>query len=363
MKEERLQQVLDQGMAYYQENDFESALEYFYLALKIIEKEDKVELEEVLLINIAQIYEEQDEKEKAFQVYDIISLRHDSGAGDYGKAVLYEDEGKYDLALEYYDKSLEKNPKNRDSLFFRANLLDVMGETEESIRAYQKLLEIHPYDFMTYNNLGSIYEQRGELEKAEKSFRKSIEIEAYYFRSHFNLAITLERMEEDEEALREYLLAEELNPEYENIYLNLSAYFIRRKEFPLAIDSLKKGLKNHPEAANLHYNLAASYSELGIWEKGVEALVKSLDCEPKILPFLINDQQMRPLLERAFKESSGDILFLPLSQLEDGPEMVSEFLLEKDYENLKNDFNFEEDFKDFLNFLRESFQKKDAKEA
>ena len=27
------------------------------------------------------------------------------------------------------------------------------------------------------------------------------------------------------------------------------------------------------------------------------------------------------------------------------------------------EINFEEDFKDFLNFLRESFQKKDAKEA
>ena len=356
MEDKRLDKIFNQAIEYYEQGDLEASLEHFYLCLKLIENTEKKEIEENLLINIAQIYDEQGEIDKALRVYDLISLRHSSGAGDYGKAVLYEELNDYKNALIHYKKSLKVNPKNRDSLFFLANLYDVLGEYEKSVETYRKLLEFHPEDFMAYNNLGSIYEQAGDYVKAREALEKSIELEAEYFRSHFNLAITLERMEEDAKALKEYMIAKKLNPSYEDIYLNLSAFFIRRKEFPFAIEALKEGLENNPEAGNLYYNLAASYKELGLWENGIKALKKSLKFSPHILTFLLKDKQLRPLLERAFQKTKGDIILLPLSKLDKGSDYITEYLINNDYQDLNKDLDIEKDFEKLLNFLIKKFK-------
>jgi len=141
-----------------------------------------------------------------------------------------------DNALEYYEKSLEKDSKNIESMYNLAEIylekynedeatkhfkrilelsnpessiahlaqekIDTMrstqlnreggelmsaGNYEEALDVFLEAIELNPKDKRNYLNIGVIFIKNGDLDKAKEWIHKAIEIAPDYIRAYFNL--------------------------------------------------------------------------------------------------------------------------------------------------------------------------------
>jgi len=99
--------------------------------------------------------------------------------------------------------SIKPTPELYDKL---GNILQEMGQGEESETAYRKALELDPDNSGTWNNLGCVLRvPLGRLVEAEKAFRKSIEInktDANPWHNLGNLFLDIQKPEEAEHAFK-----------------------------------------------------------------------------------------------------------------------------------------------------------------
>lgn len=282
----------DLAMTYYLQQDYENALRILYEAIRTVDPMFDRDLEQMAMINIAEIYDEMNENEKALQIYSWIAKRYDAVEGLYGMAMIYEKRKEYDRALFYYHKAVEKDPGYQQAIFFLANLYDVMGKTDEAVYWYQKNISLAPDDFMAYNNLGAIYEGIGELDKALHCFDRSVALKDDYFRSHFNRGVVLKRLNRHDEAMAEYEKAERLNPSFSDVYLNMSALLIEQRAYQKSCDVLRRGTKSAEKKGNLYYNLACCQIHLGQEEEAKINLKKAFKEKPTLFDYFMVDQDV-----------------------------------------------------------------------
>lgn len=276
----------------YISDDMDNAVSFFEKALSFPnEKEEYINI----YFNLAQIYDEINENEKAIEMYEkIISMDFDARAF-YGKAIIFEKLEEYDLAEKSFRVAIDLDNEFRDAHFFLANLYDIQGDYQGAVREYENFLVKFPEDYMGLNNLGSIYEELCEYNKALKLLKKSIEIRDDYFLSHFNLAVVYYRLGEREKAVSHYEIAKGLKPDHGNIYLNLSALYIAEGKLKDSRDILTEGLVHNPDMANLHYNLACTLLKLGQKKEALSSLRKAIGLNSDLYLYGMNDPDFKEI--------------------------------------------------------------------
>ncbi len=183
------------GACYYSRGDYDAALNYFDIALKIRKKIGDQYGAASSYNNFGVVLSNKGENERALEFYEK-SLKIKERIGDrYGVASLYNniglvlsDKGENERALEFYKKGLEIKEKIGDRSGV-ANLYDNIGiillnraETDQALEYHEKSLEIRKKigDLrgiaLAYTNIGIIFEQKGELDTAMEFYEKSLKI-------------------------------------------------------------------------------------------------------------------------------------------------------------------------------------------
>jgi len=119
----------------------------------------------------------------------------------YEAARLLEAEGRYEEALEAFERALERDPEHTPSLFRMAYLFDMRGEDERAIELYRRCAEQRPTYANALINLGVLLEQRGEYDAAVRCYRRVLEAEPRHERARLFLkdALASKVMYYDEE--------------------------------------------------------------------------------------------------------------------------------------------------------------------
>ncbi|CAF4481408.1 unnamed protein product, partial [Rotaria sp. Silwood2] len=113
-------------------------------------------------------------------------------AGYHNLGLFKSDQGKYNEAVQFYQKALVLEEKtllpNHPDLAYSynniGNVYDKMGEYSKALSSYERSLEIrkialppnHPDLAMSYGNIGNVYDEMGEYSKALSSYERSLEI-------------------------------------------------------------------------------------------------------------------------------------------------------------------------------------------
>jgi|GEM_PF-1585700 len=91
-------------------------------------------------------------------------------------AVFYNNLGEKDLALDYYNRALEKDPRSRIALDNIAHLYEDLSRWDRAEQAYLKLLDTYPNYTLGYRSLAYLYQYHfsdGE-QKILKLFEKGL---------------------------------------------------------------------------------------------------------------------------------------------------------------------------------------------
>lgn len=130
-----------------------------------------------------------------------------------------EEKEDRDLALE---ELIEKYPKNRYVLFYKAFIAEENGQFKKAKKYYKLITTLYPDYAIAQNNFGLIlHEQFNNWNEARFHYEKALEFNPRFAKAHYNLALLLKNGFHDYNGSKKhYEEAIRLNPEDPDNYSN-----------------------------------------------------------------------------------------------------------------------------------------------
>ncbi|CAF4162823.1 unnamed protein product [Adineta steineri] len=214
------------------------------------------------------LHQTTDESEKA-------SIYHQLG-------IIKDDQGEYQEALPYFEKSLaifqKTHPSNHHRLGTSYNnigmVYDSMGDYPKALSYYEKALEIqreslppnHPDLTASYNNIGIVYHSMGEYPKAFLSHEKALAMKRQSLSSNrFDWSMTYNNLGNLHNSMGNYPVALSF---YEK------ALAIRQQSLP----------PNHPSLGTSYNNIGLVYYNMGDYPKALSNYEKDLTILQESVP-------------------------------------------------------------------------------
>lgn len=169
--------------------------------------------------------------------------------------MLYEEQGKLELAIESYQKSLQLEPTNAETRFNLGNAYLGEKRFSEAIASYKEALKVNPSFADAYNNLAWVYIQMDfDLDKAQQCIERALN----------------------------------LNPDREPYYLDtLGELFYHQGSYEDAIAAFDKSLDAAPphfppqSQALVYYHLGLAYLANNQREEAVQSFQEAIKINPQ----------------------------------------------------------------------------------
>lgn len=182
-----------QGASFYIRNEYDSAMKYHSLSLKIREELKDYKGMASSLNNIGVIFKDRGDYSEAEKYYEKGLLNYRRSKDKKGESValnnlanVYADEGNYAKAIQCYTKSLTIREALNDEFGIASSWFNIghiytdMKEFDHAMECYNKSLSIHEKIrnkqgvAASLNGIGNIYYERGEIEKAMEYYQNSL---------------------------------------------------------------------------------------------------------------------------------------------------------------------------------------------
>lgn len=120
------------------------------------------------------------------------------------KAFLYEKCEDYNMAIKYYQKAYIEGCINYIVFYKLANMYHNIGNLEKEQEELEQAILMEPDDGICNYNLGFLYMRKGERSKAIEQFYNAIEKSPDFPKSYYHLAVLYEAQEKNDKAVRYY---------------------------------------------------------------------------------------------------------------------------------------------------------------
>ncbi len=191
----------------------------------------------------------------------------------------FEDEGKYDQAIEVYTKTIEMSPELAEAYFNRGLVYKKKNEFDNAMADYNKAVERKPDFAMAYNNIGNIFNKKQEFEKAIKNYSKAVNLDKNYALAYFNRCTVWEQKGDIKRAIKDIKSALKLKPD-DKVFIEGLKYLETRLEEKPAVDNTREKsdirylvLKN----INIRSGPSVKYKKTGEIYKGVSVSVEKIE--------------------------------------------------------------------------------------
>lgn len=216
-------------------------------------------------------------------------------------AIAYGSVDRKDLALEFFEKSLEMDSpvKQTDTVHkFRGRFFRDRKDFDNAIQDFQQWVHLAPDSAMAHDSLAVAYNGNEMVELAVATQLKAIDLRPDYKWYHRRLHDYYVRLCEqlDKEGLKEELAATEIQaieefkkiiarvPKVASPYEQLALFCQDRKIYPQAIDALRQAVLLRPDydshknrMSNVTYDMCDRLENENKLEEGVKAFRETID--------------------------------------------------------------------------------------
>jgi DNA-directed RNA polymerase subunit alpha len=103
-------------------------------------------------------------------------MASDSPHYSFQAAGVAETDGNLELALDFLQQTVDKDPTHLPALFRMAFLLDLNGEEDKAVDLYRECLKYNPIHVNAMMNLAILFEDVGKYEQAENLLSRILEV-------------------------------------------------------------------------------------------------------------------------------------------------------------------------------------------
>lgn len=214
--------------------------------------------------NRAYLYQQDGKFDKAIELYNKSRLLNiDNREVYFNLAVIYFHQNKDSLSLINYNQALQLKPDYVDALNGRGSLYARQGKSELALADFEKLRQIDPNYDAAYKNKAASYFKEGNYEMAIESYKEYLNIRKNDAEAYANLGVAYLNKGDNEQAIKACEQAIAIDPKFAKAYINMGAAYINLKQFPKAIEHLNVSFKiDSSNEENLKF-LSLCYLNLG----------------------------------------------------------------------------------------------------
>ena len=205
---------------------------------------------------------------------------HESAYTAFYRGLTYQNTGKYDKAIEQYDKSIELNPNYANAYNNRGTAKNSLGQHVEAIADYDEVIRLNPDHALAYTNRGVAKDSLREHKDAITDYNQAIRLKPDYAEAYNNRGVTKNGLGQHEKAIEDYDKAIRLNPDYALAYLNRGVAKNGLGKRDEAITDYDEAIRLNPDVAEAYLNRGVAKNGLGQHEKAIEDYDKAIQLQP-----------------------------------------------------------------------------------
>jgi len=104
----------------------------------------------------------------------------------YNRGNVYRHMGKYEQAIEEYNRVIELDSEYTNAYFFRGIIHWNLGKYEQALEDYDRVIQINPKHAVAYNNRGDSYLKLGQYEQAIENYEQAIQLDPEFAHAYNN---------------------------------------------------------------------------------------------------------------------------------------------------------------------------------
>jgi tetratricopeptide (TPR) repeat protein len=196
--------------------------------------------------------------------------------------VTLQEQGKFQEAVQAFNKALALKPDYADAYSNRGNALSDLGQLQEAVQSYEMAVEFKPDYAEAYSNLGNAYHKLGWLEDAVESCEKAIVLKPDYADAYNNRGNALRDLGQLQAALESYEKALVLSPDHAEAYSNRGNVLGDLGQLQEALESYEKAIALKPDYAEAYSNRGNALGDLGQLKEAVESHEQAIALSPDL---------------------------------------------------------------------------------
>ncbi|TVL41521.1 hypothetical protein A9X84_12615 [Brachyspira hyodysenteriae] len=190
------------------------------------------------------------------------------------------EEKHFEEAIKLCDEAIEKDNKDEDAYFIKANCYFELKDYNTAIENLNKAIELNPNYEKAYFNRGLSKSCLKIYKEALEDFDISIKLNPNIYRTYFEKSIILFDIERYEEAIINLDKAIELNPNYEDAYFNIGACKFELKNYEESIKYFDKVIELNPKNEDAYFYIGLSKIEQKNYEDAIKYFNEVLKLNP-----------------------------------------------------------------------------------
>jgi superkiller protein 3 len=174
------------------------------------------------------------------------------------KATNAQENGFSELAIEYFQKTVEIDPNNVEAYFNMGNANADVKNYHEAIRCFQKVIDMYPGHSKAYNNMGIAYYKSHARDKAFRYFQKAVELDPNNAAAFNNMGLVHGDLGNHDEAIRCFQKAIALDLK-DVAYYSMGMAYYNLKKYLEAARCFQKVVEAEPNNGLAYNWMASSY--------------------------------------------------------------------------------------------------------
>lgn len=231
------------------------------------------------------VFYEQEDYDKALESFDKaykLDLRNPIILFEWKRCYLKSQEKKGDNDdLESLDREIERNPNNIEAWSNRAWRLSSLEKYEEALELYDKVISLEPRNVSAWSDRGWVLCGLERYDDALASYNKAIELEPNYSWAWCQKGWVLERLEKWDKALKSYDEAIALGEKYSWIFFNRARLLLALNHWDEGSEALDKALEefahssepNTGDTTGIIQNLFKDIHHPEMWRSRISTLI------------------------------------------------------------------------------------------
>ena len=156
-------------------------------------------------------------------------------------------QGKYQQAIQFFDKTLTLDPDRADVHDALATAYFILKQYDSAIEHFTRVTQLHPMEAKPLINLGAVYNRQEEFQKAADILKKAISRDGKAVEAYYNLGIAYRGLNQLPMAVNSYKEALRINPRMLDAMQNLGNIQLEMNNPKAAIEQYKKALEIKPD--------------------------------------------------------------------------------------------------------------------
>jgi Tfp pilus assembly protein PilF len=172
-----------------------------------------------------------------------VAVAPDSSIARYNLALVLENEGDFDSAIEKYRGAVTLDPAYAEAHYNLGRILARQGRLVEAIAEYRNALLADSRDPDAHNNLALLLIKQGEWPEAIEQLRQTLQIDPKHARAHYNLGRILARQGDLDGAVSHFKQALETEPGVAEIHENLARALLQQGKHEEAVRHYEEAVR------------------------------------------------------------------------------------------------------------------------